>query len=52
MCNAHEIPGDDSQGYVDLGIDYFMPGARDVSDLTAVELIAREVLPHFKRRIS
>ena len=38
------------RAYVDLGIDYFMLGARDVTDLTTVELMAREVLPHFKRR--
>ncbi len=37
------------QAYIDLGIDYFMLGARDVSDLTTVELMAHEVLPHFKR---
>ncbi len=36
------------QAYVDLGIDYFMLGARDVTDLTTVELMAQEVLPHFK----
>ena len=40
------------QAYIDLGIDYFMLGARNVSDLTTVELMAREVLPHFKRRTS
>ena len=37
------------QAYVDLGINYFMFGVRDVTDLTTVELLAREVLPHFKR---
>ena len=38
------------QAYVDLGIDYFMFGARDVTDFTTVELLAREVLPHFKKQ--
>jgi alkanesulfonate monooxygenase SsuD/methylene tetrahydromethanopterin reductase-like flavin-dependent oxidoreductase (luciferase family) len=37
------------QAYVDLGIDYFMLGTRDVTDLTTVELLAREVLPYFKK---
>ena len=37
------------QAYVDLGIDYFMLGSRDVADLTTVELLAREVLPYFKK---
>ncbi len=38
------------QAYVDLGIDYFMIGVRgDVTDLTTVELLAREVLPHFRK---
>jgi len=36
------------QAYVDLGIDYFMLGTRDVTDLTTVELLAREVFPYFK----
>jgi alkanesulfonate monooxygenase SsuD/methylene tetrahydromethanopterin reductase-like flavin-dependent oxidoreductase (luciferase family) len=40
------------QAYVDLGIDYFMLGARDVSDLKTIELMAHEVLPHFKRAAS
>lgn len=40
------------QAYTELGIDYFMLGAREVSDLTTVELMAREVLPHFKRTAS
>lgn len=38
------------QAYVDLGIDYFMLGARDVTDLTTVELLAREVLPYFQKQ--
>jgi alkanesulfonate monooxygenase SsuD/methylene tetrahydromethanopterin reductase-like flavin-dependent oxidoreductase (luciferase family) len=38
------------QAYVDLGIDYFMLGTNDVADLTTVELLAREVLPHFKQQ--
>ncbi|QBD76644.1 LLM class flavin-dependent oxidoreductase [Ktedonosporobacter rubrisoli] len=38
------------QAYIDLGIDYFMLGVRDVSDLTTVELLAHEVLPRFKKR--
>lgn len=37
------------QAYVDLGIDSFMFGVRDVADLTTVELMAREVLPAFKK---
>ncbi len=37
------------QAYIDLGIDYFMLGARDVTDLTTVELLAREVFPYFKK---
>jgi len=38
------------QAYVDLGIDYFMLGANTVTDLTTVELLARDVLPHFKQQ--
>ena len=38
------------QAYVDLGIDYFMLGVRDITDLTTVELIAHEVLPYFKKQ--
>jgi alkanesulfonate monooxygenase SsuD/methylene tetrahydromethanopterin reductase-like flavin-dependent oxidoreductase (luciferase family) len=38
------------QAYVDLGIDYFMLGSRDVTDLTTVDLLAREVFPRFKER--
>ncbi len=38
------------QAYVDLGIDYFMLGSRDVTDLTTVELLAHEVFPHFKEQ--
>lgn len=38
------------QAYVDLGIDYFMLGVRDVTDLTTVELLAREVFPYFKKQ--
>jgi alkanesulfonate monooxygenase SsuD/methylene tetrahydromethanopterin reductase-like flavin-dependent oxidoreductase (luciferase family) len=37
------------QAYVDLGIDYFMLGSRDVGDLTPVELLAHEVFPYFKK---
>lgn len=37
------------QAYIDLGIDYFMLGAREITDLTTVELMAREVLPYFKK---
>lgn len=37
------------QAYVDLGIDSFMLGARNITDLTTVELLAREVLPSFKK---
>ena len=37
------------QSYVDLGIDYFMFGARNVTDLATVELLAHEVLPHFQK---
>ena len=37
------------QALADLGINYFMLGVRDVTDLTTVELLAREVLPHFKK---
>jgi len=39
------------QAYVDLGIDHFMLGSRDVTDLTTVELLAHEVFPHFKEQI-
>jgi alkanesulfonate monooxygenase SsuD/methylene tetrahydromethanopterin reductase-like flavin-dependent oxidoreductase (luciferase family) len=38
------------QAYVDLGIDYFMLGVRNVRDLTTVELLAREVFPYFKKQ--
>ena len=37
------------EAYVDLGIDYFMLGVKDVRDLTTVELLAREVFPYFKK---
>ena len=36
------------QGYVELGIHRFMLGSRSLSDMTTVELLAREVLPHVK----
>ncbi|HEY7349054.1 MAG TPA: LLM class flavin-dependent oxidoreductase [Ktedonobacterales bacterium] len=38
------------QAYIDLGIDSFMLGVRDVTDLTTVELLAQEVLPYFKKQ--
>jgi alkanesulfonate monooxygenase SsuD/methylene tetrahydromethanopterin reductase-like flavin-dependent oxidoreductase (luciferase family) len=38
------------QAYVDLGIDYFMLGGRNVTDLTTVELLAREIMPYFKKQ--
>jgi len=38
------------QTYVDFGIDYFMLGVRDATDLTTVELLAHEVLPYFKKQ--
>ena len=38
------------QAYVDLGIDHFMLGSREVTDLTTVELLAHEVFPHFKEQ--
>lgn len=41
---------DQIQAYIDLGIHTFMLGVRDVADLTTVELLAREVLPHFKKQ--
>ena len=37
------------QAYVQLGIQYFMLGSRSLSDITTVELLAREVLPNIKR---
>jgi alkanesulfonate monooxygenase SsuD/methylene tetrahydromethanopterin reductase-like flavin-dependent oxidoreductase (luciferase family) len=37
------------QVYVQLGIQYFMLGSRSLSDMTTVELLAREVLPKIKR---
>jgi alkanesulfonate monooxygenase SsuD/methylene tetrahydromethanopterin reductase-like flavin-dependent oxidoreductase (luciferase family) len=36
------------QAYVELGIHRFMLGSRSLSDMTTVELLAREVLPHVK----
>ena len=37
------------QAYVQLGIQCFMLGSRSLSDMTTVELLAREVLPNIKR---
>jgi alkanesulfonate monooxygenase SsuD/methylene tetrahydromethanopterin reductase-like flavin-dependent oxidoreductase (luciferase family) len=37
------------QVYIQLGIQYFMLGSRSLSDMTTVELLAREVLPKIKR---
>ncbi|HEU5377044.1 MAG TPA: LLM class flavin-dependent oxidoreductase [Ktedonobacteraceae bacterium] len=37
------------QALVDLGIDSFMFGVKDIADLTTVELLARDVLPSFKK---
>jgi alkanesulfonate monooxygenase SsuD/methylene tetrahydromethanopterin reductase-like flavin-dependent oxidoreductase (luciferase family) len=37
------------QAYVQLGIQCFMLGNRSLSDMTTVELLAREVLPNIKR---
>lgn len=36
------------RAYINLGIHSFMLGVRNVTDLTTVELLAREVLPRFK----
>ena len=36
------------QAYVDAGITYFMLGNRSISDMTTVELLAKEVLPAIK----
>jgi alkanesulfonate monooxygenase SsuD/methylene tetrahydromethanopterin reductase-like flavin-dependent oxidoreductase (luciferase family) len=36
------------QAYVDLGVYRFMLGNRSLSDMTTVELLAREVLPNLK----
>jgi alkanesulfonate monooxygenase SsuD/methylene tetrahydromethanopterin reductase-like flavin-dependent oxidoreductase (luciferase family) len=36
------------QAYVELGIHYFMLGSKSLSDMTTVELLAKEVLPNIK----
>jgi alkanesulfonate monooxygenase SsuD/methylene tetrahydromethanopterin reductase-like flavin-dependent oxidoreductase (luciferase family) len=36
------------QAYVKLGVHYFMLGSRSLSDMTTVELLAKEVLPNIK----
>jgi alkanesulfonate monooxygenase SsuD/methylene tetrahydromethanopterin reductase-like flavin-dependent oxidoreductase (luciferase family) len=36
------------QAYVDVGIHHFMLGAKSLSDMTTVELLAKEVLPNVK----
>lgn len=36
------------QAYIDLGITAFMLGSWELEDLQTVELLARQVLPHFR----